>query len=236
MRTGTAGVSVVEALVALVLGLLLVQLALGVLVRERAAERRLSERGDGIAAVLVTRDVLGTEVRRGRPGRDWRVAAGDSLVLRAFRGVGRICPWRPTEREILVSYQGQRSPDPAKDSVLLLDADGGWWARALEYAGTSDVPCPQAPEVPVRRWRLAPDVPEHVVLARVFEQGSYHLAAGALRYRRGDGGRQPLTPEVLHTPPSAFEWSGGVLSLSLVTGEEAWGRPVLWRPLLWRGP
>jgi hypothetical protein len=31
----------------------------------------------------------------------------------------------------------------------------------------------------------------------LFEAGSYHLSEGALRYRRGRGGRQPLTEEVL---------------------------------------
>jgi hypothetical protein len=34
-------------------------------------------------------------------------------------------------------------------------------------------------------------------LVRLFESGEYHLADGALRYRRGGGGRQPLTPERL---------------------------------------
>ena len=43
-------------------------------------------------------------------------------------------------------------------------------------------------------WVLSPDPPPSV-FARLYEKGSYHWWAGALRYQRGDGGRQPLTPE-----------------------------------------
>ena len=35
-----------------------------------------------------------------------------------------------------------------------------------------------------------------MVVARLFERGSYHLSDATLRYRRGASGRQPLTPEV----------------------------------------
>ncbi len=54
---------------------------------------------------------------------------------------------------------------------------------------------------------------ESIVLARLFERGSYHVSGAALRYRRGRGGRQPLTPEVFDTPPSGFVKEGGSLAL-----------------------
>ena len=41
--------------------------------------------------------------------------------------------------------------------------------------------------------------PAEPILLRFFETGSYHLGDDALRYRRGSGGRQPLTEPVLAT-------------------------------------
>ncbi len=58
-------------------------------------------------------------------------------------------------------------------------------------------------------WELDPPVPG-AVIGRLFERGSYHLAAGAFRYRPGRGGRQPLTAQVLHTEA---EGVSGVSSL-----------------------
>ena len=42
-------------------------------------------------------------------------------------------------------------------------------------------------------WEVEP-LPGGALFGRVYERGSYHLTLGALRYRRGGGGRQPLTP------------------------------------------
>jgi hypothetical protein len=226
---------VIEAVTALVLGLLVVQLSLGVLARARSAEARLTARAESLEAVRIARHIVGREVRRGRAGRDWTVFGRDSLVLRAFRGVGEICPWRPGVREILVAYRGVREADASKDSVLLMDRDGTWTARALVWVGGSDVSCPQAPTVAVERWRLDRDAPAGVVLARVFERGSYHLTGGALRYRRGAAGRQPLTPEVLRTPPSGFDRSGDAVVLLMTPDDGAGAVGAPWRSLVWRG-
>ncbi len=234
MSRGRRGVSVVEALVALVAGLLVVQLGLVVLARQRQAQRRLTERAEGLAAVRIVRDVVGAELQRGRPDRDWTLASADSLVLRAFRGVGRVCPLFAPSPELLVAYEGVRAPDPMKDSLLLMDHGGTWTVRALLAAAPSRDSCPEAPGVPVQRWRLGGDAPPGTVLARVFERGSYHFSGGALRYRRGAGGRQPLTPEVLLTPPSGFvSDSVGVEAVLVVTAVS--GATVRhWRQTLWR--
>ncbi len=236
MSSRCEGVSIVEALVALVLGILVLQLSLGVLARERRAQRRLREHAEAMGAVRIARHVLEAELRRGRAGRDWSVVGRDSLVLRAFRGVGLVCPWRPGAKTILVSYRGVRSPDPAKDSVLFLGDDGAWMSRALVSAAGSASPCPEAPDIAVQRWTLDRDTPAGVVLARVFERGSYHLSGGAFRYRRGAAGRQPLTPAVLRTPPSAFVLGDGTVALSVTTGEGPRASPSVWRILLWRRP
>jgi hypothetical protein len=53
-----------------------------------------------------------------------------------------------------------------------------------------------------------------VVLVRFFERGSYHLADDAFRYRRGGGGRQPLTVERIG-PGSGFSFAGEALHVTL---------------------
>jgi len=223
-----------EALVALLTGLLVVQLGLVVLARQRDAQSRLSRRAEGLAAARIVRDLVAGELRRGRPGRDWMVPSGDSLVLRAFRGEGGICPARPSVMDILVAYEGVRAPDPDKDSVLLMDGQGQWSAWPLEAVSGSGDSCPGAPAVPVQRWSLGQEPPKGVVLARVFERGSYHLSGRALRYRGGAGGRQPLTPEVLLTPRSRFiEDSSGVDAI-LVVRPLPGGSERRWREALWR--
>lgn len=223
-----------EALVALLTGLLVVQLGLVVLARQRDAQNRLSRRAEGLAAERIVRDLVAGELRRGRPGRDWTVPSGDSLVLRAFRGEGGICPERPSATDILVAYEGVRAPDPSKDSVLLMDRSGQWSAWPLDAVRGSGDSCPEAPATRVQRWSLGQEPPEGVILARLFERGSYHLSGGALRYRRGAGGRQPLTPEVLLTPQSRFfEDSSGLDAVLIVRPRP--GEPVRrWRQPLWR--
>jgi hypothetical protein len=53
-------------------------------------------------------------------------------------------------------------------------------------------------------WSVDPPVPGALVV-RVFERGSYHVSGGALRYRRGMGGRQPLTLDVFDDDRSNVE-------------------------------
>jgi hypothetical protein len=48
----------------------------------------------------------------------------------------------------------------------------------------------------------------------VFERGSYHLEDRAIRYRTGDGGRQPLSEERLESG-SAFLGSAAGVDLHL---------------------
>ena len=53
-------------------------------------------------------------------------------------------------------------------------------------------------------WTIEPPVTGALV-ARIFERGSYHVVGRALRYRRGLGGRQPLTPNVFDDDRSGME-------------------------------
>jgi hypothetical protein len=160
--------------------------------------------------------ILHEELSVGVAGRDWHLDGERAVVLRAFRGYGRVCGPAADGSSWLVAWVGQRAPDPARDSLLVLQAGGNWVATPLvghASQGTDAVgTClPESGEA-VAAW-VVPDVPppvhavgveghagdplstERPVLARYFETGRYSLEDGAFRYRRGAGGRQPLTPE-----------------------------------------
>ena len=213
---------------ALLCGLLVVQLSLAALAGARTAEGHLARRAETLAALRVARAVLRRELRAGLSGRDWVVFPPDSIRLRAFRAVGRICPDTSSSLDALVAWEGVRRPDPEKDSVLLLSSAGHWSAADLVGVSPTGERCPASPGAIVDRWRFSLIPPGGAVLARVFERGSYHVSGGAVRYRRGLGGRQPLTPQVLDTPPSGFVSEGSSISLELVASFSG----ALWT---WRG-
>jgi hypothetical protein len=223
---GRAGTSVIEAVVALLVGLLVIQLGLSTLARFRSAQRELGERADALVALRVGRHVLRRELRHGRPGSDW-VAAHDSLALRAFRGAAVVCASDTTSAQIVVAYRGERAPDPAKDSVLLLGANGATLARALVGTGVAPTPCVGPGAGAAARWALDQPAPGGTVAAKIFERGSYYLTGAALRYRRGASGRQPLTPEAL-SAATAWDVAGGRLGVALVPARS--GAP--WRGFL----
>lgn len=202
MRVPVRGFSLVELLVALTLGSVLVAAGWSVLRRQTAAAAAARDLSDRLEVVRTVRTVLDEELRAGLPGRDWSVSGGDSVHLRAYRGVALGCPGSAggDEDEVLVRYLGMRLPEPEKDSLLVLDEHGGWGTASLE----ARVPAPDSTGgcgAPGTGWRVerwsAPGVPRPLRVARLFERGGYHLADGALRYRSGRGGRQPLTPELL---------------------------------------
>lgn len=211
-----AGSTLAEVMIALLCGLLVVQLSLAGLARVRSVGIRLTRRSETLAVLRTSRVVLRRELRFGVRGIDWVTFAPDSIRLRAFRGVGFVCPPGTAGPDVLVAWSGTRAPAPAKDSVLLLTVRGAWLrADLLSVRPTSDR-CAAAPSIDVQRWRLSPTPEESVVLARLFERGSYHVSGAALRYRRGRSGRQPLTPEVFDTPPSGFINSGGSVALDWI--------------------
>lgn len=153
-----------------------------------------------------TRVVLGAELRTLHHS-DITALSADSIRLRAVRGAGVICTVEPPH--ILVRYRGVRRPEPDKDSVLLvLEPSTEGTAHRLE-AVVADARCGGG-----LRLALAPGPPEAVGgVALVFETGAYSLA-GALRYRRGAAGRQPLTEAVLAKGDLHLR-SPGVLDVSL---------------------
>lgn len=219
--SGPAGATLLEVLVALLLGVLLATTAAGILAGTRRAVAHLTVRSERLAAVRVARTVLASE----RDGVRWAPASRvDTLGVRAFRGTAHPCAGGAA---LLVRVRGIRAPDAAKDSVLLLGASGRWSRHRLTRTGPGPSTSCSGVSGTTQWWTLDPLPPERPVLARYFERGSYHVTAGALRYRRPPGGRQPLTPEVLAIPPSGFETgrAGVRLRLAFPAGK-GWVLPV----------
>jgi len=200
---GRSGFSAPEALVAFLLCLFVVHVGLTTLGRMRAVERRLADRTDALVAMRVARHALRRELGFGRGGFDW-MQDGDSITLRAFRGVALVCPGAAAADELIVRFAGDRGPDPEKDSVVVVAPDGRSVVRRLVAVRAAPAPCASAPSPELAIWQLDAPLSEGAVVARLFERGSYHLAGSALRYRRGLSGRQPLTPEVWSP---ATEWT-----------------------------
>ena len=193
-RDARRGTSLLEALVAAVGLLLLVTLALrtfGDLARQAAAQRTRATR---LQSSRIARSVLRAEVAElGSPG-DLAVLPPDSLNVKSFRGAAYVCP-AALDSVVDVRWSGRRAPDPRKDSVLALLADGRWVRSDLVRVTRSKRgACDGAGTVST--WTLRPPR-RNAVLLRFFESGSYHLSDGALRYRSGGSGRQPLTESAL---------------------------------------
>ena len=190
-----AGVTVAETLVALLLGLLVVQGAFKAAARVRTVHQRIMGQAEVLSSMRLAGALLRTEARHGAPGRDWSMDRG-ALSLRAFRGTGLVCPHGSMATSWVVSYTGYRRPDPTKDSVLVLDGTGTAASASLVAVRPAPETCGGAPLRGGLTLEVDSPLPSGGVVARVYERGTYSLSAAALRYRRGAGGRQPLTPEV----------------------------------------
>ena len=147
--------------------------------------------------------VLGTELRTLAPV-DLAAFPGDSVRIRAVRGGGPVCA-RDGDR-LVVRYQGTRLPDPDKDSALIVTGGSRLHETVAPVDGwTHSDACPDGLAIQLGRAAERsggsphpPDLPERGLLL-VFETGSYSFGRRAFRYRRGQGGRQPLTEELLAT-------------------------------------
>jgi hypothetical protein len=140
-----------------------------------------------------TRTVITHEVRVLDTRRDGFSLGTDSAALRAFRGIAIVCAADSVSAD--VRYRGLRSPDITKDSLVVLEGAGAERALPLTGTGAATVCSPRPGESALALRPGAGLVSGDVIL--VFERGDYHLTGGSLRYRRGAGGRQPLTADVL---------------------------------------
>ena len=187
------GFVLAEAIVAGTLLLMVVQVAWWTTAVQSTVAARVVNGLRILDETRLVHHVLTSEVGQGRGGVDWTVA-DDVLRLRAFRGTAFRCHVQPAQG-LAVAVSGHRAPDPAKDSVLVLGRDGAWRSAAL--VGRSrrrGVDCQSLAGFETEVWRLDPPQPGMLV-ATYFERGAYRFANGAFRYRRGNGGWQPLTGE-----------------------------------------
>lgn len=208
----------VELVVALALGALLLALVMGLVASQlRHVGRALAT----AAAADLHRTpalVLRQELHAVVPGVDFAAPAGDSLRIRALRGVG--VPCAPLGGgAVAVRYRGARLPDVAKDSVIRLSTDGERAEPLIAADVLMDPPaaCLDDPHGRVFRFAVggAPVGPADGLFL-VFETGVYLIHSGAVRYRRGGGGRQPLTLEWIDLSRSALRsGAGGSIRLIL---------------------
>lgn len=194
-----AGVSLVEALAALTLSSLVITLVVGICIAQMRLARVAAARAIATETARTVTTVLGGEARRST-AVDVRASSTDSLAMRSFRGSALPCG--TAAGAVLVRYAGDRLPDPAKDSVLVV-APPAEHAVGLVDSSAADGQCAARSHEIVLAWRLTGGVADPSVLL-VFESGSYHLSGGALRYRIGAAGRQPLTAEALRHPSTRF--------------------------------
>ena len=195
------GASLVEVLVALVLGLFVLHLGHATLGALGDARRSLERRVDLLTAERVARTVLRGELRHGVGERDWHATA-DSIGLRAYRGV---CSVDAERGRAVVTYRGDRRPSPVKDSLEVLDSRGRLIHRRLDRVRSVTPMCSGlGPDEVALEVGVEGTLPGDALLLRPFESGSYHLHGAALRYRVGRGGRQPLTPEVWEDAHTRF--------------------------------
>lgn len=217
-----------ELLIALTLATVVLAGVVGFLLASVRWTDRTSARAEALELVRTVWVVLDEEIRPGLPGRDWRLTSDRAVELRAFRGVGRVCGLEGGRWA--VAYRGIRAPDPNRDSLLVLGRDGGWRGALLEGAWTGGVGCELDPGESARLLTWTGGGDEEPVLVRSFESGRYSLEEGAFRYRRGAGGRQPLTPERVG-PSSRFEAEAPGIRVRLEV--RGWGAVPPTEPFDW---
>ena len=195
------GYTLVEALIALIVAGVLTLCLAAVLVVIGSAALRHAELSAAAETERTVAAILGAEVRAITAAD--ATFAGDSLRLRAFRARGIVCG--ASAGEIAVSYDGLRSPEEDKDSVLLL-----WRDREAAFALTGAIPGGPCRGQSLRLLAEWPaDSMTAPLLALVFETGAYSIGGAAFRYRRGSAGRQPLTEENLSSAASRIERVAG---------------------------
>ncbi len=197
--TGPGGYTLIEGAVACLLLALVLPPVLSGLASARTSAEAMTRRSEANSAARGVFTLLAEELRRtGGLGAHAALSGTDELGLRAFRVTGLPCgPGRgseggagvPPTLTVPLLPSGTRLPDPAKDSVEAVLPDGTLWRTVLQSAERTSE-CGGALTVTVEG---SPGVDP--LLLRFYERGAYSLSARALRYRRGGGGRQPLTPE-----------------------------------------
>ena len=191
-----AGFTLLELLVVMVLTGLLAGSIYSLLSTLSRGVAQGMDRWDRMEAERTVWISVERDLRPGLHGRDWEVTPDGVLRLRAFRGIARICGGATSPGVYPVAWRGDRLPVPDRDSLLVLAGDGGWRAAGLTDWRDDEDACTGlgGERTGWMEWSGAGSHPP--ILLRLFERGSYSFHAGAFRYARGGGLRQPLTPEL----------------------------------------
>lgn len=193
-RIDGRGFTVLELVISLCLLGLILQGGWSVFSSLRKAAEAAEAQAQELETVRTVGWVLSAELAGATANLDWWPGRRDTLGIRAYRGLA-LFRGRDPEGEVSVCYTGVRLPDPEKDSLLVLGIGGTWRSVDLLKRTGGGSGCWDGNRGRNETWTVEEDEsPDPWLLARVFERGSYHLVDGALRYRRGAGGRQPLTP------------------------------------------
>lgn len=191
------GSSLLELLTAATL-LTLVTAASAVLMHAGAVVLRNTAERAVLDETLRTADGIVRAEIRPLTSLDVRSVSSDSVAARIARGVGIVCD--TTRQSAVLRYRGLRLPDSAKDSLLVAGEERVTTFRTISEPASRCVP--QADEQVLAVQPNVPLRPGLVVL--FFESGAYHIATHALRYRRGNESRQPITDELLDDRASRF--------------------------------
>jgi type II secretory pathway pseudopilin PulG len=184
-----AGYTLIEAVAALCIGCTLLAAAAAALALQLRVANDAHIASRAAEAERTAFVVIGEETRYLVPGVDLRVLAEDSLSLRVFRGVAVPC-----EGAGIYTYRGLRLPSAEKDSAVgVLTGSVGAVGGVATAVSTNG--CGSGRDAVVDLTLATDWQPAEPVL--VFESGTYYISGGALRYRLGAEGRQPLTEEWL---------------------------------------
>src|SRR5262245_33025817 len=176
-RRAAPGFSLVELLTALALGGLVIGTAAALLQGQVRMARRTSERIQNRETMRIATQVLQTETRWLNALRDVHAFSPESLALRAMRGAGTICQVL-LDGSAIVGLDGIRSPEPAKDSLLVLRDSIQESVLPLLAAEPVELGC--TPRQHYRLHTAGALLAGDVIL--IFEAGCYQLRDRALRY------------------------------------------------------
>ena len=191
------GSTLIELIITLtVLGMIGVACA-GLVRAQATLLRHASESVAGHETLRAAGTILRAELEDLTPA-DRRVVARDSLSLRVFRGMGIVCAINPPVATL--RYTGVRQPDPAKDSLLAIANEQ---AGTIRQISTRAAACVH--HLTEQLVALEPDFRVDTgTIVLFFESGAYYVSSNALRYRRGPGGLQPMTDDVIDHGVSTF--------------------------------
>lgn len=227
---GTSGFTLLEAMIALVLGTMAMGLVYRVLIAQQRRATDLAMRASVDNTLRTAIGFITGELSHAGAGvapSDFLAVAPESVSYRARRGSGIACSVTPSSVDLLAEpFAAYRQPQPGRDSLMLFVANdslgNGWIAGPVNGVTSSNCGGRRSLRIStlldsVTLSRLAPGslppllVDEIMQLKLYRSQGSYWLGA-----RSVSGGEtiQPVT--------GPFEAGGLALSFTDSTGALTW--------------